>query len=199
MLMDLATGEWDQEMLGIFDVPQAMLPKIVPSSGRAGLTAGEFAGIPIGGVAGDQQAALAGQACFRAGLSKNTYGTGCFALAHTGSRQPHSTHRLLGTRAASFDAEPQFAMEGSVFVAGAAIQWLRDSLGLIGTAARIGGPRRVGAGYRRRLYGAGLRRAGRAALGFGRARCDQRPHAGQRAGGNRARGARKHRLSEPAN
>lgn len=137
MLMDLATGEWDKDLLGIFNVPPAMLPKIVPSSGRVGMIAPKFfqAEIPISGIAGDQQAALAGQACFRAGLSKNTYGTGCFALTHAGDRQPHSTHRLLGTRAASLDQKPQFAVEGSVFIAGAVIQWLRDSLGLIGTAA----------------------------------------------------------------
>ncbi|MEP6714488.1 MAG: glycerol kinase GlpK [Terriglobia bacterium] len=140
MLMDLATGEWDRDMLGLFNVPPAMLPKIVPSSGRVTVTTGEFAGIPISGIAGDQQAALAGQACFRAGLSKNTYGTGCFALTHAGNRQPHSSHRLLGTRAASFDSKGSddkatFAVEGSVFVAGAVIQWLRDSLGLITTAA----------------------------------------------------------------
>ena len=136
MLMDLATGQWDEELLQIFDVPQAILPKIVPSSGRVGAVAPHWLGaeIPIGGIAGDQQAALAGQACFRPGLSKNTYGTGCFALTHAGSRQPHSTHRLLGTRAAGFDTTPQFAVEGSVFIAGAVIQWLRDSLGLIAHA-----------------------------------------------------------------
>ncbi len=135
MLMDLATGEWDPELLGIFNVPAAMLPKIVPSSGRVGTTEVMFPGIPISGIAGDQQAALAGQACFRAGLSKNTYGTGCFALTHTGDKLPVSTHRLLGTRAAALDSKPQFAVEGSVFIAGAVVQWLRDSLGLIRTAA----------------------------------------------------------------
>jgi len=137
MLMNLATGEWDAELLSIFEVPAAMLPKILPSSGRAGTIAGDLLGaeIPISGIAGDQQAALAGQACFRAGLSKNTYGTGCFALTHAGGREPHSSHRLLGTRAASLDATPRFAVEGSVFVAGAVVQWLRDSLGLIATAA----------------------------------------------------------------
>jgi glycerol kinase len=141
MLMDLATGEWDNDLLRIFGVPRAMLPEIAPSAGyvgtiRAGLPG---AGIRVSGVAGDQQAALAGQACFRAGLSKNTYGTGCFALTHAGSREPHSKHRLLGTRAvaldkAALDKKPQFAVEGSVFVAGAAIQWLRDQLGFIRTA-----------------------------------------------------------------
>ena len=137
MLMDLATGDWDDELLSIFHIPRAMLPRIVPSSARAGVfDHGLFgAEIPISGIAGDQQAALAGQACFRPGLSKNTYGTGCFALTHAGTRQPRSTNKLLGTRAASISTEPQFAVEGSVFVAGAAIQWLRDELGLIRTAA----------------------------------------------------------------
>jgi glycerol kinase len=137
MLMDLDTGAWDPELLSIFNVPAAMLPKIAPSSGRAGGIAPEFLGaeIPLSGIAGDQQAALAGQACFRPGLSKNTYGTGCFALTHAGSRRPNSAHGLLSTRAASLNATAQFAVEGSVFVAGAAVQWLRDSLGLISTAA----------------------------------------------------------------
>jgi len=137
MLMDLATGNWDKELLEIFTVPASILPKIVPSAGRVGTIAPHWLGaeIPISGIAGDQQAALAGQACFRPGLSKNTYGTGCFALTHAGSRQPHSTHRLLGTRAAGLDTTPQFAVEGSVFIAGAVIQWLRDSLGLISHAA----------------------------------------------------------------
>src|SRR5438270_146683 len=134
MLMNLQTGEWDDDLLRIFDVPRAMLPSIRPSSGVAGVT-GLFGGeIPIAGVAGDQQAALAGQACFRAGLSKNTYGTGCFALTHSGGKRPYSGSDLLATRAASLNAVPQFAVEGSVFVAGAAVQWLRDSLGLIGSA-----------------------------------------------------------------
>jgi glycerol kinase len=137
MLMDLATGQWDEELLQIFDIPQSILPKIVPSASRVGTIAPHWLGaeIPISGIAGDQQAALAGQACFRPGLSKSTYGTGCFALTHAGSRQPHSTHRLLGTRAAGLDDKPQFAVEGSVFIAGAVIQWLRDSLGLISHAA----------------------------------------------------------------
>jgi glycerol kinase len=136
MLMDLATGEWDADLLRVFDIPRAMLPEIVPSSGRVGVikTGLPGAGIRISGVAGDQQAALAGQACFRAGLSKNTYGTGCFALTHAGGKEPQSTHRLLGTRAAGLDHAAQFAVEGSVFVAGAAIQWLRDELGLIRTS-----------------------------------------------------------------
>jgi len=137
MLMNLETGAWDDEMLRILDVPRAMLPRIGSSSAVVGAIAAEHFGaeIPIAGVAGDQQAALAGQACFRAGLSKNTYGTGCFALMHTGGRLPVSRHRLLGTRAASTDGQPQYALEGSVFVAGAAVQWVRDKLGLIQSAA----------------------------------------------------------------
>jgi len=137
MLMNLATGDWDDDLLRIFDVPRAMLPRIVPSSAIAGETAPEHLGapIPIAGIAGDQQAALAGQACFRSGLSKNTYGTGCFALLHTGGREPVSKNRLLATRAASTNAQPQFAIEGSVFIAGAAIQWVRDELKAIATAA----------------------------------------------------------------
>ncbi len=137
MLMNLETGEWDDELLRIFDVPRAMMPRVVPSSGVAGETAPEHFGgaVPIAGIAGDQQAALAGQACFRHGLSKNTYGTGCFALLHTGGHLPVSKNRLLGTRAASATAAPQFAIEGSVFIAGAAVQWLRDKMGLIRTAA----------------------------------------------------------------
>jgi len=137
MLMNLATGDWDDGLLRIFEVPRAMLPRIVPSSGIAGEIPTEHLGgrIPIAGIAGDQQAALAGQACFGPGLSKNTYGTGCFALLHTGAREPVSKNRLLATRAASINAQPQFAIEGSVFIAGAAIQWVRDELKAIATAA----------------------------------------------------------------
>ncbi|HWD99493.1 MAG TPA: FGGY-family carbohydrate kinase, partial [Bryobacteraceae bacterium] len=137
MLMDVNSGEWDNELLGIFGIPRAILPEIRASCGRLGVIAADIFGaeIPISGIAGDQQAALAGQACFRAGLSKNTYGTGCFALTHSGDKRPFSGNNLLATRAASLNASPQFAVEGSVFVAGAVIQWLRDSLGLISSAA----------------------------------------------------------------
>lgn len=136
MLMNLTTGDWDDDLLRIFEIPRAVLPKIVPSSAIAGYTAAEHLGteIPISGIAGDQQAALAGQACFRAGLSKNTYGTGCFALMHTGSKAPVSKNKLLATRAASLGGAPAYAIEGSVFIAGAAIQWLRDKLGIISNA-----------------------------------------------------------------
>ncbi len=135
MLMNLTTGTWDDELLDIFEIPGDLLPRIVPSSSICGTTT-QFGGeIPIAGIAGDQQAALFGQACFEAGLSKNTYGTGCFALMHTGGREPISANKLIATRAASTDESPQYAIEGSVFIAGAAVQWLRDKLGLIASAA----------------------------------------------------------------
>ena len=137
MLMNIATGDWDDDLLSLFDIPRGILPRIARSSEVVGIAAASHLGaeIPIAGIAGDQQAALFGQACFRPGLSKNTYGTGCFALLHTGAKQPVSAHKLLTTRAAQTDAVPQFAVEGSVFVAGAAVQWLRDGLGLISSAA----------------------------------------------------------------
>lgn len=137
LLMNLETGDWDEGLLAALDIPRAMLPKIVPSSAVLGTTEGDLLGseIPIAGIAGDQQAAMFGQACFRPGSSKNTYGTGCFALLHTGSRRPVSSHKLVSTRAASSSGEAEFAIEGSVFIAGAAVQWLRDKLGLIRTAA----------------------------------------------------------------
>ena len=137
MLMNLRTGDWDADLLSLFDIPGAMLPSIRPSCGMIGTALASHLGaeIPITGVAGDQQAALAGQACFRPGLSKNTYGTGCFALLHTGERMPVSKYKLLATRAASMEPAATFAIEGSVFIAGAAVQWLRDKLGLLSTAA----------------------------------------------------------------
>ncbi len=137
MLMNLASGDWDHELLSIFGLPASMLPKIARSSGICGTAAAEHLGaeIPIAGIAGDQQAALFGQACFSPGLSKNTYGTGCFALMHSGGHLPVSKNRLLATRAASPDDKAQFAVEGSVFIAGAAVQWLRDKLQIISNAA----------------------------------------------------------------
>jgi glycerol kinase len=140
MLMNIQTSDWDADLLSLFEVPAAMLPRIVPSSGLIGSAVAEHLGgeVPIAGIAGDQQAALFGQACFRPGLSKNTYGTGCFALMHTGGVRPVSRNKLLTTRAAELDS-PQFAVEGAVFIAGAAVQWLRDQMGLIGSAAESDG------------------------------------------------------------
>ena len=132
MLMDLERGSWDPELLRIFDIPAAMLPKIVGSREVVGFTAPEMFGVevPIAGIAGDQQSALFGQACFAPGLTKNTYGTGCFALMQTGGIRPVSKNRLLATRSACEELAPTYALEGSVFVAGAAMQFLRDNLGL---------------------------------------------------------------------
>jgi glycerol kinase len=139
MLMNLASGAWDPALLRLFEIPESMLPRIVPSCGVVGEASAEpfaAAPIPIAGIAGDQQAALFGQACFRDGLSKNTYGTGCFALFHTGGNLCHSRNRLVATRAASpRPDDAQFAVEGSIFIAGAAVQWLRDQLGLLASAA----------------------------------------------------------------
>ncbi len=137
LLMNLREGKWDDDMLSLFSVPRAMLPEIVPSSGAAAVTDAQVLGaeIPVAGIAGDQQAALFGQACFRPGLVKNTYGTGCFALMHTGGQAAVSSNRLLVTTAAAEAAAPRFAVEGAVFVAGAVVQWLRDEMGLIATVA----------------------------------------------------------------
>jgi glycerol kinase len=136
MLLNIETGDWDDDLLSLFDVPRAMLPRVVSSSSFIAHAAAEHLGadVPVAGIAGDQQAALFGQACFRPGLSKNTYGTGCFCLLHTGGTRPVSRNRMLATRAAQLDG-PQFAMEGAVFIAGAAVQWLRDKMGLIAHAA----------------------------------------------------------------
>ncbi len=139
MLFDIHRGCWDQELLNLFGIPASMMPEVRPSSGFFGETSypGIPAGIPITGVAGDQQAALFGQCCFEAGQAKNTYGTGCFMLLHTGHEARTSTHNLVTTVAASAPSDDGlvYALEGSVFVAGALIQWLRDELGIIGTAA----------------------------------------------------------------
>ena len=129
---------WDKELLALLDVPANMLPEVRPSSGEFGHTEPHnFFGleIPISGVAGDQQAALFGQACFEPGLAKNTYGTGCFLLMNTGTNPIHSESGLLTTIAWGLDGKVEYALEGSVFVAGSAVQWLRDGLGLIHTSA----------------------------------------------------------------
>ena len=140
LLLDVDTGSWSPDLLRILGVPKAMLPRVVPSSGVIGETvaAGPIpAGVPVAGIAGDQQAALFGQACFQPGTAKTTYGTGCFLLLNTGGQRVHSRHRLLSTIAWQLGAGAPltYALEGSVFTGGAAIQWLRDELGLIATAA----------------------------------------------------------------
>ena len=139
MLFNIHEGCWDPWLLELFDIPASMLPEVRPSSGSFGETSypGLPAGIPIAGVAGDQQAALFGQCCFEAGQAKNTYGTGCFMLLHTGHEAVASKNSLVTTIAASApDTEGlEYALEGSVFVGGAVVQWLRDEVGLIRSAA----------------------------------------------------------------
>jgi len=138
-LFDLHTGDWSDELCALFDVPRALLPRVVDSSGVVGTSAPDLLGaaIPIAGIAGDQQAALFGQRCVSPGMAKNTYGTGCFMLMHTGTVPIVSTQRLLTTVAWRIDGRLEYALEGSVFIAGAVVQWLRDGLGIIRSAAEV--------------------------------------------------------------
>ncbi len=140
MLYSLEDQAWDHWLLERLDIPRAILPEVVPTSGRFGVSAdGVFdAAVPISGVAGDQQAALFGQACFAEGMAKNTYGTGSFVLMNTGERVPRSQHGLLATTAWNLGGRTSFASEGAIFVTGAAIQWMRDGLGVIEAAAETG-------------------------------------------------------------
>lgn len=139
LLYNIHTSDWDDELLALLHIPRALLPQVRPSSALLGETDTALFGQPIAiaGIAGDQQAALFGQACLQPGLVKNTYGTGCFALAHTGGQASLSRHGLLTTRAAQLDDAPMFALEGSVFTGGAVVQWLRDGLGIIRSAQEI--------------------------------------------------------------
>jgi len=138
MLFNIHTLKWDEEILNILGIPEAVLPKVVPSSQVYGETAADLLGdarVPLGGIAGDQQAALFGQACYDAGMAKNTYGTGSFILLNTGEKPIPSEKGLVTTVAWGLGGKFTYAMEGSIFITGAAIQWLRDGLGLIKSAA----------------------------------------------------------------
>ncbi len=137
MLFNINTLEWDQEILDLLQIPKAMLPEAMPSSCVYGETDPSYFGgpIPIGGAAGDQQSALFGQVCFHPGTAKNTYGTGCFLLMNTGEQPVFSKNGLVTTIAWGLDGKVEYALEGSIFVAGAAIQWLRDEMRLIDSAA----------------------------------------------------------------
>ncbi len=137
LLYNIHTGDWDDELLAVLDIPRNILPSVAPSSGIVAETDILGSRIPISGIAGDQQAALFGQACTRPGMVKNTYGTGCFLLMNTGETPVRSTKNLLTTSAWDRGKGPRYALEGSVFIAGAVVQWLRDGLGLISTAAEI--------------------------------------------------------------
>jgi glycerol kinase len=143
MLYDIGNRAWSSELAELFDVPLACLPAVAPSSGRFGVTRAEAAGglaVPVSGIAGDQQAALFGQACVEPGMTKNTYGTGSFVLTNVGPNLPEPVDGLLTTVAWSLGSDDRttYAMEGAIFVTGAAVQWLRDGLGVIADAAETG-------------------------------------------------------------
>ncbi len=139
MLFNVHTNQWDPQLLQAMDIADNLLPQVLPSAAHFGQTEPALLGgsIAIGGMAGDQQSALFGQACFSAGMAKNTYGTGCFMLMHTGAQFQTSHNGLLSTSAAQTDTRPAFALEGSVFVGGAVVQWLRDGLGAIRSSAEV--------------------------------------------------------------
>ncbi|MDF2465737.1 MAG: glpK [Ramlibacter sp.] len=139
MLFNVHENRWDEELLALLDIPAALMPKVLPSSAHFADTAASLLGAPamIGGVAGDQQSALFGQACFKEGMAKNTYGTGCFLLMHTGSKFQISANGLLTTSAAQVSAQTEYATEGSVFVGGAVVQWLRDGLHAIKASGEV--------------------------------------------------------------
>lgn len=139
MLFNIAQGDWDPELLRIFDIPENLLPRVAWSSERVGevTTSLGLGGIAIAGVAGDQQAALFGQLCWNAGEAKNTYGTGCFLLQNIGTQFIRSRHRLITTLAASANRRLEYALEGSIFIGGAVVQWLRDNLRFIGSSAEV--------------------------------------------------------------
>jgi len=130
--------DWDEELLSLLDIPRALLPEVGASQEVHGeATVDALRGIPVAGIAGDQQAALFGQVCTRPGMVKNTYGTGCFMLLHTGEKPIESKNRLLTTVASRIGRRLDYALEGSIFIAGAAVQWLRDGLGIIQSSADV--------------------------------------------------------------
>ncbi|CAD5371885.1 glycerol kinase [Rubrivivax sp. A210] len=139
LMLDVHANRWDEELLTILDIPPGLLPAVHPSSHVYGHTQAQWLGaaLPVGGMAGDQQSALFGQACFKAGLAKNTYGTGCFMLMHTGAQFQASRNGLITTSAAQPGATPEFALEGSVFIGGAVVQWLRDGLRAIQGSGQV--------------------------------------------------------------
>jgi glycerol kinase len=139
LLFNIHTLQWDEELLHLLDVPKELLPEVKASSVVYGKTNSSFLGgeIPLAGIAGDQQAALFGQMCIEEGMTKNTYGTGCFVVMNTGSKPVESKHKLLSTVAWQINGRTTYAIEGSIFVAGAVVQWLRDQLGIISSSAEI--------------------------------------------------------------
>ena len=141
LLLNIHSGRWDEELLRLFHVPRPMMPEVCDCAADFGMTEAEHFGmaLPIRGVVGDQQGALIGQACFRPGMIKSTYGTGCFVLLNTGAKAVASDNRLLTTIAYQWKGERTYAVEGSIFSAGATVQWLRDGLGIVAQASETGG------------------------------------------------------------
>jgi glycerol kinase len=139
LLYNIVEGQWDEELLRVFEIPESLLPEVMWSSERIGevTTTLGLGGVPIAGVAGDQQAALFGQLCWQAGEAKNTYGTGCFLVQNIGTQFVRSKHRLITTLVASAERRLEYALEGSIFIGGAVVQWLRDNLRLIGSSAEV--------------------------------------------------------------
>ena len=196
LLFNIVQGDWDPELLRIFDIPDSLLPRVAWSSERVGevTTTLGLGGAAIAGIAGDQQAALFGQVCWEAGEAKNTYGTGCFLLQHIGTQFIRSKHRLITTLAASSQRRLEYALEGSIFIGGAVVQWLRDNMRFIGSSAEVealaaGVSDSGGVVFRSRLRGSGS-----AALGPACGRPDYRAAARYQAGAHCAGGTGEHCL-----
>ena len=176
LLYNIHTGDWDDALLALLDVPRSVLPRIVASTGVCADALIDGVRVPIAGIAGDQQAALFGQACLTSGLAKNTYGTGCFLLLNTGDEAVASRNNLLTTVAWQRDRTLTYALEGSVFIGGAVVQWLRDGLHVVREARRDRSAGAKRSRYRRCFRRPGICRARGAALGPVRARRHLRAH-----------------------
>ena len=198
LLFNIHSGEWDDELLKILRVPRSMLPEVKDSSADFGDSEPELLGgsIMISGIAGDQQAATIGQACFSPGMIKSTYGTGCFALLNTGATPVASKNKLLTTIAYQLEGQRTYALEGSIFVAGSAVQWLRDGLTIIKQAAETGPLADQSELHPIGLSGAGLRWPWGAVLESARARRVVWADAQHRAGRASACGAGERLLSD---
>ena len=191
-LFNIHSNAWDDELLRIFGIPAAVLPEVHDNAFMFGETDAALFGraIPVAGMAGDQQAAVIGQACFEKGMAKSTYGTGCFMLLNTGETAVVSHNRMLTTIAYRLGGRTTYALEGAIFVAGAAVKWLRDGLGLITSANDTDDMATQVPDSHGGVHGARLRRPRRTALGPGRTRPDLRPHPRQRCCAYCPRGAR---------
>ena len=196
MLLNLHDLQWDPDLLSLFDIPEAMLPEVRPSAGAFGVTDPSVFGveIPITGVAGDQHAALYGQSCHEQGMAKTTYGTGAFILSNAGTKAPLSPNGLLATLGWQVGARRVYALEGSIFIAGAAIQWLRDELGVLESAEQSDGIADSVEDNGGVYFVPAFTRTGLAALGARSARLDFRTDAGHNARPHRPRRPRSNRV-----